>query len=364
MKLIEKYIIKQLLTSSLLLIILIISIFALSKSVQLIELSLNRGLPFIFFLKLILLSLPSIIPIILPIILCLSILFTYSRMKNDSELIIFESSGTSKISLLKPVIIFGTLLSLFSIYFTLHLAPLSNQNFKTLLYTIKNDYSSSLLEEGTFNTIGKDFTIFIKKRTNTGQLNNVFIHDSRNTKKPTTLIAKRGSLIKSLTGTKILLEDGTQHFYSSINKKLSVLYFEQYLLNISDETQSRLGGKWKSPSERTLYELKNPDLSNGDDQNNLQAFKAEITQRFSLPLNVLAFSFLIVSFILSQKFFRTENKFFTIKVLLLIIFLKAIFIASSNIAIKNIDFELVNFFPSLLSIVLGVHSLYKNTRVI
>ena len=66
-------------------------------------------------------------------------------MKNDSELIIFESSGTSKISLLKPVIIFGSLLSLFSIYFTLHLAPLSNQNFKTLLYTIKK------LNAKTFN---------------------------------------------------------------------------------------------------------------------------------------------------------------------------------------------------------------------
>ena len=28
--------------------------------------------------------------------------------------------------------------------------------------TLKNDYSSTLLQEGTFNTFGKDFTIFVK----------------------------------------------------------------------------------------------------------------------------------------------------------------------------------------------------------
>lgn len=107
MKLIEKYITKQLINSSLLLLLLIISIFSLSKSVQLIDLSLNRGLPIYFFFKLIFLSLPAIIPILLPIILCLSILFSYSRMRNDSELIILEGSGVSKYYLAKPVIYYG-----------------------------------------------------------------------------------------------------------------------------------------------------------------------------------------------------------------------------------------------------------------
>ena len=363
MKLIEKYIIKQLATSSFLLITLIISVFALSKSVQLIELSINRGLPFSFFLKLIMFSLPTVIPIILPIVISLSILFTYTRMRNDSELIIMESAGISFKELIRPVILFGILLSIISFIFTLNISSSSNKNFKILLYTIKNKYSTSLLEEGTFNTIGKNYTIFIKKRNNNGKLENVFIHDSSDKDKPTTLIAEKGSLIDSDSFTKILLENGTQHFFSNENKKLSVLYFEKYLINISDNSKSSFKRNWKSPSERNLNELLNPDLSNGDDKNNLQAFKAEFVQRFALPINIITFSFLIVSFIVSQKFSRIEKLNTNLNVLFLIIIQKSFFILCSNIAIKNINLELVNFLPSILSLCLGFYILNRNKYI-
>lgn len=363
MKLIEKYIIKQLLISTLLLILLVISIFALSKSVQLIDLSLNRGLPIIFFFKLILFSLPAIIPIILPIIFCLSILFTYSRMKNDSELIVLESAGTSKIKLIKPVIFFGGILVIISLFFTTYVSPNSNQNFRNLLHSIKNDYSSSLLEEGTFNTIGDSYTIFIKKRSNTGQLENIFIHESKNKNKPTTLIAKNGALIRSNFGTKILLENGSQHFFSKLNNKLSVLYFDKYLFNVGLKDNLNRKANWKSPSERSFYELSNPNLENGDDRNNLQAFKAELTQRFSLPLNILSFGFMIASFMLSQKYLRVENIYFNTQILGLIIIQKLFFILCSNVSIKNSDLELINFLPGLIAIFLGFKVL-KDARQI
>ncbi len=363
MKLIEKYIIKQLAISSFLLVTLIISIFGLSKSVQLIELSINRGLPFVYFLKLIFFSLPSIIPIILPIVISLAILFTYSRMRNDSELIIMESAGISLRQLIRPVILFGMFLSIVSFTFTVLISSSSNKNFKLLLYTIKNKYSTSLLEEGTFNTIGKNYTIFIKKRDNTGKLENVFIHDSSDKSKPTTLIAEKGSLIESNSFTKILLENGTQHFFSNENKKLSVLYFEKYLMNISDNNDSSFKRNWKSPSERNLYELLNPDLTNGDDKNNLQAFRAEFIQRFALPINVLTFSFLVVSFMVSQKFNRVESFNTNLKIMLLIIVQKSVFILCSNIAIKNINFEFFNLIPSVISILFGFYILNRKKTI-
>lgn len=364
MKLIEKYIVKQLLTSSFLLILLIISIFALSKSVQLIDLSLNRGLPFHFFLKLIIFSLPSIIPIILPIVLCLAVLFTYSRMKNDSELIVLESAGNSKLNLIKPVIFLGLVFSIVSIMFTNFLSPISNQNFRQLLYSIKNDYSSSLIEEGTFNTIGDSYTIFIKKRTNNGKLNNIFIHESKNKNKPTTLIAKNGSLVKTPYGTKILLENGNQHFFSKNNNKLSVLYFDEYLFNVGTDRKSEKKANWKTPSERNFRQLLNPDIKNGDDRNNLQAFRAEIIQRFSLPLNIITFSFLIVSFMISQKFLRSDNVYNNLKILGIIISLKTAFIICSNLAIRNNNLELINFFPSVLSLIIGIKIILSTKKVI
>ena len=48
-----------------------------------------------------------------------------------------------------------------------------------------------------------------------------------------------------------------------------------------------------------MKELMNPNPDSGDDLNNLQAFKAEFTQRFAIPLNVVSYALLILSIILN-----------------------------------------------------------------
>lgn len=363
MKLIERYILKQLIINSMLILLLILSIFSLSKSVQLIELSINRGLPFNIFFKLVFFSLPSIIPYLFPIIFCLSIFFTFSRMRNDRELIVIESLSGTKFSMLKPVIFYGTVLTLISLFFTINLSPKSNHNFRYLINDIKSKYSSSLLQEGVFNIIGEDFTIFVKQRHSDGKLKNIFIHDTREKGKPNTLISKQGTLIDSNNENKIFLEDGSQQFLSKEKSKLSILYFDKYLLSFSESSGSSLKRIWKTPSERSLSELSNPDLSNGDDFKNQQAFKAELIQRFSLPANTLCFGFLIISIMLSQRFMRDESLHFNIKILITILVLKSIFIICSSISVKFENFELINLVPFIISLLLGLYfqiKLYKN----
>ena len=57
-------------------------------------------------------------------------------------------------------------------------------------------------------------------------------------------------------------------------KSYLVLYFDKYLLDIQQNDNNSLLNRWKSPAERTLYELKNPDPNSGDDLQNMQAFRA------------------------------------------------------------------------------------------
>ena len=198
-------------------------------------------------------------------------------------------------------------MSFVSFFFTLYQSPKSNENFKILLYTLKNDYSSSLLQEGTFNNFGKDFTIFVKERKKDG-LHNVFIHDTRDEKRTSTLIAKKGRLITNPDSTKILLQDGSQHFQGK-DKKLSVLYFEEYLLDVNQNDQTNLLNRWKSPSERSLYELKHPNLESKDDINNLQAFKAELTLRYAMPLNIIGFG-IVIAFVIMSFGYQKKRKCF------------------------------------------------------
>ena len=362
MNLVDKYIFKQLLNNSLLILVLITSVFCLGKSVQLIELMVSRGLPATVFFKLIFNSLPQIVPTLLPIITGLSIYFVYTRMQTDREMVVLQTSGFSNVELVKPVLVFGIILTLLSFFFTIYQAPISNKNFKILLYTIKNDYSSTLLQEGMFNTIGKDFTIFVKQNNKDG-LHNIFIHDTRDENKPTTLIAKKGKIINTDLATKIFLTQGSQQFQSN-DKKLSILYFDEYLLNINQENNQNFLSRWKSPSERTLDELLFPDKNSLDDLNNLQAFKAEISLRFAMPINVLTFSIFLLSFILNLKFDRVENVSRTIKILSLIVILQVLSILSSNISIKFENMHYVNFCPSIFSIIFSTFFLMKSRKLI
>ena len=222
MNLVDRYIFKQLFNNSILILIFIVSIFTLAKSVQLIELLISRNLPASVFFNLIINSVPQIIPTLFTIIVSLSIFFVYSRMQTDKELIILRASSYSNFDLTKPTLLFGLILGFNKFFFTTYQTPKSNTNFKLLLYTIKNDYSSSLLQEGVFNTIGKDFTIFIKESSGEG-LKNIFIHDTRDPNQPSTLIAKKGRIINTETATKIFLEQGHNNFNQK-KKTLSSLF--------------------------------------------------------------------------------------------------------------------------------------------
>ena len=135
MNLIDKYIFKQLCYNSLLILLLIISLFCLAKSVQLIELMIGRGLPFYIFIKLISLSLPQIIPVILPVIVCLSTYFVFSRMQTDRELVILQSSSYTILDIIKPIIIFSTVLCIISFISPFILLHSQILTLKIILYT-------------------------------------------------------------------------------------------------------------------------------------------------------------------------------------------------------------------------------------
>ena len=106
-----------------------------------------------------------------------------------------------------------------------------------------------------------------------------------------------------------------------------------------------------------------PDKNSLDDIKNLQAFKAEITLRFAMPINVLSFSIFLLGFILNLKFDRVENISRTVKILSLIVFLQILSIISSNVSIKFENMHHVNFFPSVFSIIFSIFFLLKSRKI-
>ncbi len=67
------------------------------------------------------LMLPSLLMIIIPIALCIAVIFTYNRLTGDSELIVLHAVGVSKIQLAKPVLTMGVICALVCYALSLYL---------------------------------------------------------------------------------------------------------------------------------------------------------------------------------------------------------------------------------------------------
>ena len=97
---------------------------------------------------------------------------------------------------------------------------------------------------GHIQYIWKRLTIFVKQRKKDGlHMFYSFIRREETSK----FIAKKGNLISTDESTKILLEQGSQHFQSK-DKVISTL-FDKYLLDIQQNENNSLLNRWKSPAE-------------------------------------------------------------------------------------------------------------------
>ena len=112
-----------------------------------------------------------------------------------------------------------------------------------------------------------------------------------------------------------------------------------------------------------MYELKNPNFKSLDDLNNLQAFKAELTLRYSMPLNIIGFGMVIAFVIMSFGYKRKDSVLKPIIVFGTIILLQIISIVSSNFSIKFSNFQALNFFPVICCLFLVIFFSNRSKKV-
>src|SRR5438874_2703745 len=140
----------------------------LAQSLRLIDLIVNRGLSIDVFLYLAILILPRFLDIVLPIGVFIAVLFTFSRLTAESELVVMRSAGLSHVALAKPVLMLAGIAFVILMSLSAYFLPASNGAFKDLQFEIRSRFVSSLVQEGTFTTIADKLTIYIRSRGERG----------------------------------------------------------------------------------------------------------------------------------------------------------------------------------------------------
>ena len=274
----------------------------LTQSLRLVDMIVNRGLPLTTFAFMASLLIPRFLTIVLPIAAFSATVYTYNRLITDSELVVMRAAGLSAAALAKPGFIVAGAVTIVVTVLNLYLLPLSYREFKNLQFAVRNDLGSILLQEGSFNILSDGITVFVRERGSNGALKGIFVHDNRDPSRPVTMMAESGAIVRSDEGPRVILVKGNRQQVDRDGGKLSLLYFDQYTVEISGG-DTDITGRRREPKERYLHEL----LYSGDaadDQHYRKKLIAEGHARLSSLFLPLTYCVIAMAFMLSGAFDR------------------------------------------------------------
>lgn len=199
------------------------TIIVLTQSLHFVEMIVNQGATVGMLVQLTILLVPKFLPIIFPIALFLVVMFFYSKLTADRELVVMSAAGLSPLQLAKPAIILALLVTFVTYAINIFLLPEAYQLFGKLKWHIRHNISQVLLEEGVFNSVGNKTTVYIRERSEGNILSGIFVHDESNPAAPVTIMAKRGSIAQARDGAKIVMFEGSRQVLDNATGDYSIL---------------------------------------------------------------------------------------------------------------------------------------------
>ncbi len=339
-----KYIFLNILKPFLVISLVLTGIVWLSRSLRYIDLIINKGLSLSSYFWFVSLIAPKILALLLPLISFVAIIYTYQKLKGESELLIIETFGLSKLFLMIPAMLFGVIIALFLLLIEVYLSPNNYKTFKSFQSDLRNNFVMSTLEAGSFHNPIKGLTVYIDKASKNGVFENILIHDTRNKEIESTILAKQGVFTNFENNTKVIVFDGTRYVFNNKNKKTSLLNFSKYEFQIVTEKKETV--RFKQVEERSIKELFYPD--NKISKKIKNEFLAEAHKRLSSPFLVI---FMCALAAFSTLFGEFKRKVLVSKIILcsfIAVVIQAIYISALN----RLHFSAYTFYLPYISLML------------
>ncbi|MHA1539561.1 MAG: LPS export ABC transporter permease LptF [Alphaproteobacteria bacterium] len=358
MKIVSTYFIRLIAINTAIITFSLTGAIWLTQSLRFVDLIMNKGLSIVIFLKLVIFLIPRFLVVILPIGAFAGVMSAYCKLGSDSEIVALKGAGFNKISLAKPAIYFAMIMMMLGYAFNLYILPKSFTAFKELQFAITNNYGTFLLQEGVFNNLQKNLTVYIRSRSSDGDLQGVLIHDNRKQDAPATILAKKGYLQATEQGPSVVMVEGSRQERDNETGLMTILYFESYTINLGQLSQN-FSPQWKSAKERTIFELFSPGNSAMSIQNR-EKLRIEGHSRLIEPFYNLTLPLIGLAFLLNGAFSRRGQSRTVIYAVITVITIKLLDIGLGNLAVKNAFLIPLMYLNAFVVTGLGFLCLYKD----
>lgn len=292
MRILSKYIFKEILTPFGVTLLVFTVIFLLGNLMQLIDMIVQKGVGLWDVVRLLGFTLPFLYVYIIPMAFFISILLGFLRLSGDNEITALKASGLGFFQLLPPVAVLSLLAYLATSLMAMIVQPWSENALKNLIFNLAVVQAKVTLKERVFNDDFKDLVFFIQKVQPDGELEDLFIYDRRDQDLPQTILAKKGRLLPDPKRRSLVLhlEAGTIYHIALESRSAQHIDFKTYDLVLPlEEMVSAHKEREKSETELFVWELKERIRRTSPGEKSYYIYQIEYYKRFSIPFSCLVF---------------------------------------------------------------------------
>lgn len=309
MKIIDKYILKEITMPVIFGISLFTFIFIIEIIVAMMESIIVKGISLLDVVRMLSFYLPPIIAQTIPMGMFLGIMITFANFTKISEATAMTSSGISIKRILKPIIFSAIAMTFFIFFLQESIIPRSFSKLQFLSRKIAFENPVFQLKDKTFIDEVDEYSLYIDRlNNNTGVANGVLIFQKDNDQNfPSLLIGDESYWDESSMVLKDSYfykydENGKEEWRNSFEEKKIPLsaYFEDIKIKIKDVEAMNVSMLLKE-IKRIKTEVKNEEIINIEDseltekekmKRVLAPYYVEINRKFALPIATIMLSIL------------------------------------------------------------------------
>ncbi|MEL7213327.1 MAG: LPS export ABC transporter permease LptF [Pseudomonadota bacterium] len=229
----DRYLLSQLMVLFGFFSLILVLVYWLNRAVILFDQLISDGQSAAVVLEFTALTLPNVIRLVLPVSAFAATIYVTNRLSSESELVVMQATGFSAFRMARPVLVFGIIVALLVSILTHFLVPLAEKRLAEREAEISQNVISSLLNEGAFVHPSENVTFYSRLIDGDGVLHDVFMSDARSPGQRTTYVAQRALLVRSETGPRIVMFEGSTQSYDAATQRLSKTDFEESTYDIA-----------------------------------------------------------------------------------------------------------------------------------
>ncbi|WP_255327149.1 LPS export ABC transporter permease LptF [Thiomicrorhabdus sp. Milos-T2] len=252
LRILDKYILKELLLTFLAVLIVLLLITFGSEATKLLADAMQGKIPASVVLQVLLLKIPPALEIILPLVALISVMLAVGRLYQDQEMVVLNSCSIGPDYFKRIVFIFLIPIALITAWISLNVSPWSYQQERILISEAQTISPVAGLVPGKFNPLpNNQGVLYTKSISKNGQMESVWLkyHNKEN---DLILVAPVGRFEWIDNRVVLVLENGYSYRNLHANKEVSVQQFARFEGYLPELAPSKLRPK---VFEKTTYEL-------------------------------------------------------------------------------------------------------------